>query len=47
MKDDACTVRDIEVCGEHIDVAGFVRVLDSYEDGPAPSICLCSRMPTP
>ena len=33
MKDDACTVRDIEVCGEHIDVAGFVRVLDSYEDG--------------
>jgi hypothetical protein len=33
VKDDACTVRDIEVCGEHIDVAGFVRVLDSYEDG--------------
>ena len=33
MKDDACTVRDIEVPGSHVeDVPGFVRVLESYED---------------
>lgn len=30
MKDDACTVRDIEVTGSHVvDVPGFVRVLES------------------
>ena len=30
MKDDACTVRDIEVPGAHgVDVQGFVRVLES------------------
>ena len=34
MKDDACTVRDIEVPGSHVvDVQGFVRVLECYEDG--------------
>ena len=34
MKDDACTVRDIEVPGSLVvDVPGFVRVLESYEDG--------------
>ncbi len=33
MKDDACTIRDIEVPGSHaVDVQGFVRVLESYED---------------
>ena len=33
MKDDACTVRDIEVPGSHVvDVPGFVRLLESYED---------------
>lgn len=36
MKDDACTVRDIEASGprigEHIDVPGFVRVLQCYDD---------------
>ena len=33
MKDDDCTVRDIEVPWSHVvDVQGFVRVLESYED---------------
>ena len=47
MKDDACTVRDIEVCGEHIDVAGFVRVIDRYEDdvGSLHLLVLCDADP--
>lgn len=36
MKDDACTVRDIEASGprvgEYVDVPGFVRVLRCYDD---------------
>ena len=33
MKDDACTVLDIEVPGSHVvDVPGFIRLLESYED---------------
>ena len=36
MKDDACTVRDIEALGpftsEYVDVSGFVRVLKCYDD---------------
>ena len=47
MKDDACTVRDIEVCGEHNDVAGFVRILDRYEDdaGSLHLLVLCDADP--
>lgn len=33
MKDDTCTVRDIDLRTESIDVAGFVRILDHYQDG--------------
>ena len=33
MKDDACTVRDIQLPKSHVvDVPGFVRLLESYED---------------
>jgi len=33
VKDDACTVRDIQLPGSHVvDVPGFVRLLESYED---------------
>jgi hypothetical protein len=33
LKDATCVVRDIEVRAQYTDVAGFVRVLDSYEVG--------------
>lgn len=52
MKDDACTIRDIEVNTRGVDVQGFVRVLESRvgvgDDGSAGAfraIVLCDADP--